>query len=45
MKSLQVDVVVTRGGVVESQHRVHAAVVDARDCLAAGAGDTKRLTH
>jgi L-asparaginase II len=45
MKSLHVDVVVTRGGVVESQHRVHAAVVDARDCLALGAGDPRRVTH
>lgn len=45
MRSVQVDVVVTRGGVVESQHRVHAAVVDARDCLAAGAGDVRRVTH
>ena len=45
MKAMQVDVVVTRGGVVESQHRVHAAVVDARDCLSAGAGDPRRVTH
>jgi len=45
MKSFQLDVVATRGGVVESQHRVHAAVVDARDCLAAGAGDARRYTH
>lgn len=45
MRSLQVDVVVTRGDVVESQHRVHAAVVDARDCLIAGAGDARRFTH
>jgi L-asparaginase II len=45
MKSLQLDVVATRGGVVESQHRVHAAVVDARDCLSAGSGDPRRYTH
>ena len=45
MKSLEVDVVVTRGGVIESRHRVHAAVVDGRDCLAAGAGDPRRFTH
>ncbi len=45
MRSFQLDVVATRGGVVESQHRVHAAVVDAKDCLAAGAGDTRRFTH
>lgn len=45
MKTLQLDVVATRGGVVESQHRVHAAVVDARDTLVAGAGDAQRYTH
>lgn len=45
MRSLQLDVVATRGGVVESQHRVHAAVVDARDCLVASAGEPRRLTH
>jgi L-asparaginase II len=45
MRSFQLDVVATRGGVVESQHRVHAAVVDARDCLVAGAADARRFTH
>ncbi|MEX2178112.1 MAG: asparaginase [Gemmatimonadaceae bacterium] len=45
MKTLQLDVVATRGGVVESQHRVHAAVVDARDCLSAAAGEPRRFTH
>jgi L-asparaginase II len=45
MKSFELDVVATRGGVVESRHRIHAAVVDARDCLAAGAGDPRRFTH
>ena len=45
MKSFQLDVVVTRGGVVESQHHVHAAVVDATDALAGSAGDPERLTH
>ena len=30
MRTLTLDVVVTRGGAVESRHRVHAAVVDAR---------------
>ena len=29
MKSFELDVVATRGGVVESRHHVHAAVVDA----------------
>ena len=45
MKSFELDVVATRGGVVESRHRIHAAVVDSRDCLAAGAGDARRFTH
>jgi L-asparaginase II len=45
MKSFQLDVVATRGGAVESLHRVHAAVVDARDSLSAGAGQTDRMTH
>lgn len=45
MRSYQLDVVVTRGGVVESQHRVHAAVVDERDALAGAAGDPRRFTH
>lgn len=45
MKSFELDVVATRGGVVESQHRVHAAVVDSRDCLVAGAGESRRFTH
>jgi L-asparaginase II len=45
MKSFQLDVVATRGGAVESHHRVHAAVVDAHDVLMAGAGQADRLTH
>ena len=45
MKSFELDVVATRGGVVESRHRVHAAVVDATDTLFAGAGDSARFTH
>jgi L-asparaginase II len=45
MKSFELDVVATRGGVVESRHRVHAAVVDDRDTLFGGAGDPKRFTH
>ena len=45
MKSFDLDVVATRGGVVESRHHIHAAVVDARDHLVAGAGETSRFTH
>lgn len=45
MKSFQLDVVVTRGGEVESQHHVHAAVVDDTDALTGAAGDPTRLTH
>ena len=45
MKSFELDVVATRGGVVESRHRVHAAVVDERDCLSGAAGDPRRFTH
>jgi L-asparaginase II len=45
MKSFQLDVVATRGGAVESQHRVHAAVVNSKDELTGGAGQTARLTH
>lgn len=45
MKSFDLDVVATRGGVVESRHHIHAAVVDARDHLVAGAGETARFTH
>lgn len=45
MKTLGLDVVITRGSIVESRHRVHAAVVDARGQLVAGAGDTSLVTH
>src|ERR687883_298490 len=45
MKSFQLDVVATRGSIIESRHRVHAAVVDARSCLIAGAGEPTLVTH
>ena len=45
MKAFELDVVATRGGVVESRHRVHAAVVDTHGCLVGGAGDARRVTH
>lgn len=40
MQTLNLDVVVTRGTHVESRHSVHAAIVDARRGLVAGARDT-----
>jgi L-asparaginase II len=45
MRTLSLDVVATRGGVVESRHRVHAAVIGADDRLAAGAGDPQLVTY
>jgi len=39
MDTYHLDVVVTRGGAVESRHRVHAAVVGPGDRLIGGAGD------
>lgn len=45
MKTLELDVVVTRGKGVESRHRVHAAVVDGTDTLIAGARDAALVTH
>jgi L-asparaginase II len=44
MRTLSLDVVATRGGLVESRHRVHAAVVGADDRLAAAAGDPGEVT-
>jgi L-asparaginase II len=45
MQSYDLDVVVTRGGVTESRHRVHAAVVDAGGNLVAAAGDPSITTY
>ena len=45
MDRLSLDVVVTRGAVVESQHRVHAVIADASGRVLASAGDADRLTH
>ena len=45
MKSYELDVVVTRGGVIESRHHVHAAVVDADGQLVGSSRDPRRLTH
>jgi L-asparaginase II len=44
MDSLSLDIVVTRGALVESRHRVHAAVVDAGDTLRASAHDPDLVT-
>ncbi|HZF66466.1 MAG TPA: asparaginase [Gemmatirosa sp.] len=44
MRTLSLDVVATRGGVIESRHRVHAAVVDTDDRLAGVAGDPDTVT-
>jgi len=41
MQKYDLDVVVTRGGLVESRHRVHAAVVGPRDTLIGTAGDPR----
>jgi L-asparaginase II len=44
MRTLSLDIVATRGGVIESRHRVHAAVVDSDDRLAGVAGDPDTVT-
>lgn len=44
MHALQLDVEVTRGDVVESRHRVHAAVIGADDVLMAAARDSALVT-
>jgi L-asparaginase II len=45
MHKLSLDVVVTRGAIVESQHRVHAAVADATGRIIAAAREPERVTH
>ena len=45
MVNLQLDVIVTRGSHVESQHRVHAAVVSASGDIMCAARDTELVTH
>jgi L-asparaginase II len=44
MKSLELDVVATRGTDIESRHRVHAAVVGPDDSLVAGARDCRLVS-
>jgi L-asparaginase II len=45
MLILNLDVSVTRGGLVESRHRVHAAIVDASAGLIGGAREAQLVTH
>jgi L-asparaginase II len=44
MREFDLDVVVTRGSLIESRHRVHAAVVDERGTLIASARDPMLVT-
>ncbi|HJU65769.1 MAG TPA: asparaginase [Gemmatimonadaceae bacterium] len=44
MIQFELDVVATRGGMCESRHRVHAAVVDAAGRLRSGAGNPRLIT-
>src|ERR1035437_4877580 len=44
MRNLPLDVVVTRGGSIESRHRVHAAVVGSGDAVVATARDASLVT-
>jgi L-asparaginase II len=45
MDQLSLDVIVTRGALVESRHRVHAAVVNASGALIGAARDAAIVTH
>ena len=45
MDQLSLDVVVTRGTIVESLHRVHAAVVNASGEMIANIRDAELVTH
>lgn len=45
MKTFELDVAVTRGEIIESMHRVHAAVVDASGALLGGARQPAGVTH
>ncbi|HET9797880.1 MAG TPA: asparaginase, partial [Gemmatimonadaceae bacterium] len=45
MDQLSLDVIVTRGALMESRHRVHAAVVNASGTLIAAARDPEIVTH
>ena len=45
MRTLDLDVVVTRGSAVESRHVVHAAVVAADGTLLASSGSADLIAH
>jgi L-asparaginase II len=45
MDQLSLDVIVTRGALIESRHRVHAAVVNASGTLIAASRDSALVTH
>ena len=45
MTSYELDVATIRGDVIESRHRVHAAVIDARGNAIGRAGDPELVTH
>jgi L-asparaginase II len=45
MDQLSLDVIVTRGALMESRHHVHAAVVNASGTLIAAARDPELVTH
>jgi L-asparaginase II len=45
MKMFELDIGVTRGGLTESQHRVHAAVVDSSDEIVGGARNPSMVTY
>ena len=45
MDQLSLDVIVTRGDIIESRHRVHAAVVNASGKLIGAARDSSMVTH
>ena len=45
MDQLSLDVIVTRGAMIESRHRVHAAVVNASGTLIGASRDSAMVTH
>ncbi|MDB4883827.1 MAG: putative L-asparaginase, partial [Gemmatimonadetes bacterium] len=45
MDQLSLDVIVTRGAMVESRHRVHAAVVNSSGALIGASRDSALVTH